>query len=340
MRILVTGGCGYIGSHVVNALLESGHEIVVLDHLREGHRGAVDASAVRIIEGDIADPQSVDEAIGDRPLDGVIHMAALCLVGESMRQPELYYDNNVVKTLRLLDLLGTRGVGRFVFSSTAAVYGDPVAGAGDSIDEDHRCLPTNVYGETKLVVERALSWYARRGDWKAISLRYFNAAGADASGRFGEDHDPETHLIPLICKAALGTIDHLQILGRDYPTPDGTCLRDYIHVSDLAAAHVLALEALAPESGRGELAVYNMGAETAVSVLEMIKAAGRVIGRPIPVEDAPRRPGDPPVLRASSARIRKDLGWKPTTSDLDTILRTAWRWHERCPGGFEGPALP
>ncbi|HEY3175165.1 MAG TPA: UDP-glucose 4-epimerase GalE [Candidatus Polarisedimenticolia bacterium] len=335
MRILVTGGAGYIGSHVVRHLKGAGHEPIVLDDLKEGHRAAVEG--VRLIQADIADRGAVESAFGAGPLDGVIHMAASCLVGESMQDPARYYDNNVNRTLRFLDMLAEGGVRRIVFSSTAAVYGDPLAAAGARspvpvITEEHPTAPTNVYGETKLVIERALGWLCARAGWRAISLRYFNAAGADPSGAIGEDHAPETHLIPLVMKAALGIIPHVTVQGRDYPTPDGTCLRDYIHVHDLASAHLLALEAL---SGGTGFAVYNLGAEKAVSVLELIEEARRVTGRPIPTLDGPRRPGDPAVLLASSDRIKRQLGWRPAHSDLATILSTAWTWHSTHPLGYK-----
>jgi UDP-glucose 4-epimerase len=333
MRILVTGGAGYIGSHVVRSLRRAGHEPVLLDDLKEGHREA--AAGAVLVQGDIADPAALDAALARGPADGVIHMAASCLVGESMQRPGLYYENNVVRTLRLLELLAARGVKRFVFSSTAAVYGEPDAASAGPITEDCSTDPTNVYGETKLAVEKALSWYCRRAGLRAISLRYFNAAGADPAGDIGEDHDPETHLIPLVLRAALGAIPYVEILGRDYPTPDGTCLRDYIHVNDLAAAHVAALSSLeGADTSDGALRVYNLGAQKASSVLEVIEAARRVTGRPIVTRDAPRRAGDPPVLLASSEKIRKELGWSPAMSDLDTILATAWKWHNGHPHGF------
>ena len=286
-----------------------------------------------LIESDISSPAGVADAYRGGSIDGVIHLAASCLVGESMQRPGLYYDNNVSRALRFLEDVAGRGVRRFIFSSTAAVYGDAVTSGGEPIREDHPRAPTNVYGETKLALERALDWYCRRTPMRAIALRYFNAAGADPAGDIGEDHEPETHLIPLIFKAALGSLPHVQILGRDYPTPDGTCLRDYSHVNDLADAHVLALRALDEGSAAG-LRAYNLGAERAHSVLEMVAAAGRVSGRPIPTLDAPRRPGDPPVLLASSDRARRELGWSPTHSSLERILATAWRWHSGHPDGY------
>ncbi len=335
MRIMVTGGAGYIGSHVLRALVAAGHDAVVLDDLREGHRQAlICGRPVPLAVGDIADPAVLDEALGSDPVDGVIHMAASCQVGESMKEPGRYFDNNVVRTLAMLDHLMRRGVSRFVFSSTAAVYGDPHPGSIEPIREDHPTRPTNVYGETKLAVERALDWYCRCAGVRAVSLRYFNAAGADPSGTIGEDHAVETHLIPLVLKAALGRVPHLTILGRDYPTPDGTCLRDYIHVTDLAAAHVLALGAIQGEGGPDRLRISNLGAGKAASVLEVIAAAARVTGREIPAVDGPRRAGDPPVLLASSGRIRSELGWKPVSSDLDAILTTAWNWHRAHPDGY------
>jgi len=338
MRILVTGGAGYIGSHVVRALLAAGHRAVVLDDLNEGHREALaGATGVPLVVGDFSDPARLDEVLGAGPVDGVIHMAASCLVGESMEKPGRYFDNNVIRTLTLLESLARKGVTRFVFSSTAAVYGDPHPGAIEPIGEDHPTRPTNVYGETKLAVERALDWYCRCVGMRAVSLRYFNAAGADPSGEIGEDHAVETHLIPLALRAALGKVPRVTILGRDYPTPDGTCLRDYVHVSDLASAHLLALEAIEAEGGTGRLRIYNLGAGKAVSVLDVIAAAARVAGRQIPTVDGARRPGDPPVLLASSARIRAELGWNPVLSDLDTILATAWGWHRAHPEGYAGP---
>ncbi|HZI95287.1 MAG TPA: UDP-glucose 4-epimerase GalE [Patescibacteria group bacterium] len=339
MRVLVTGGAGYIGSHVVRRLKDAGHEPFILDDLEEGHRFAV-AEGVDLTRGDIADAAALDQAIAGRGVDGVIHMAASCLVGESMERPARYYDNNVIRTLRLLENLAARGIGKFVFSSTAAVYGDPTGVPGEAnaaITEEQPCEPTNVYGETKLAVERALAWQVRGAGLKAVSLRYFNAAGADPSGDIGEDHEPETHIIPLVMRAALGLTPSVTILGRDYPTLDGTCLRDYIHVCDLAEAHLLALDALDRLEG---YRAYNLGAEKATSVLELIESARRITGCGIPVTDGPRRPGDPPRLLASSARIRKELGWKPRLSDLETILGTAWSWHRRHPNGFEAAPAP
>jgi len=334
MRVLVTGGAGYIGSHIVRRLVAGGHEPVVLDDLSEGHAAALPGGGrVTLVQGDMADPASLDKAMAGGRLDAAIHMAASCLVGESMRQPGRYYDNNVTRTLKLLQHLIERGTTRVVFSSTAAVYGEPGAGTAP-ITETQRCVPTNVYGETKLAIERALHWHARAGLLRAVSLRYFNAAGADTSGEIGEDHREETHLIPIVMAVALGRAREVTILGEDYPTPDGTCLRDYIHVSDLAAAHILALKAM--ESETSELRIYNLGAQSAVSVLALIEQARRVTGRPIPARAGARRPGDPPALLASSEKIRAELGWAPEHSSLETILRTAWNWHREHPGGYAG----
>jgi len=326
MHILVTGGAGYIGSHTVLELVKRGHRLVVLDNLSTGHRAAV--RGVELVQGDTSDTVLLKELFGKHKIEAVVHFAASSLVGESMRQPAGYYHNNVVKGLALLDAMAESGVSLLVFSSTAAVYGEPVA---VPISEEHPTVPTNPYGATKLALEGAMRWYGEAYGLRFASLRYFNAAGADLSGEIGEDHDPETHLIPLVLKSAMGLIPHLEIYGTDYPTPDGTCLRDYIHVSDLAAAHALALDALAAGSPS---AVYNLGNGNGYSVLEVIKTAEEVVGRPIKVKYGPRRPGDPAALVAGSGKIINELGWQPRFAGLKTIIETAWRWHSGHPAGY------
>lgn len=326
MNILVTGGAGYIGSHTVLELINRNHRVVVLDNLSKGHRAAL--GGVELVHGDTSDTVLLKELFKKHRIEAVVHFAASSLVGESVRQPADYYHNNVVKGLALLDAMAESGVQCLVFSSTAAVYGEPVE---VPIPEEHPTVPTNPYGATKLALEGAMGWYGRAYGLRCASLRYFNAAGAVPSGEIGEDHDPETHLIPLVLKSAMGLIPHLEIYGTDYPTPDGTCVRDYIHVSDLAAAHALALDALA--SGT-PAAVYNLGNGNGYSVLEVIKTAEKVVGRPIKVKYGPRRPGDPAALVASSRRIMDELGWQPRFADLTTIIETAWRWHSGHPAGF------
>ncbi|MGD8375631.1 MAG: UDP-glucose 4-epimerase GalE, partial [Acidobacteriota bacterium] len=294
MQVLVTGGAGYIGSHIVRLLVQRGNAVVVLDDLREGHREAV--GDVPFVEGSFDQRAALEEARRRVPFDAVIHMAAHCLVGESVVDPVKYYRNNVIAPLVMLEHLRDLGTSRLVFSSSAAVYGAPEE---TPIPETHACLPTNPYGETKLAFERALAWYGRPYEIAGISLRYFNAAGASPAGGIGEDHAPETHLVPRVLAVALGGADRLLIHGGDFPTPDGTCVRDYVHVDDLAMAHVLALEAL--ESGEPGGA-FNLGTGRGHSVLEVVETARRVTGRPIPVEIGPRRPGDPPTLVASAER--------------------------------------
>lgn len=316
MRVLVTGGAGYVGSVVVEELLEAGAEkVVVLDDLSKGHADAV-VEPAELVRGDIADRALITRLCRDHGLDSAVHLAASSLVGESVTDPRKYYQNNVVKGLALLDALLEADVRKFVFSSTAAVYGHPKR---IPIEEDAPTIPTNPYGETKLAFERALSWYAGAYGLRFVSLRYFNAAGATA--RCGERHDPETHLIPIVLDVALGKRSHVGIFGDDWPTADGTCIRDYVHVSDLGRAHVLALADM-PEGGR----FYNLGCEGGYSVRQVIETAERITGRPIPVRIEPRRAGDPPVLVASSARIRQELGWVPTREALDRIIGDAWRW--------------
>ncbi|ACL70813.1 UDP-glucose 4-epimerase GalE [Halothermothrix orenii] len=324
MNILVTGGAGYIGSHVVKSLFEAGYNVVTLDNLEKGHREAVLGG--EFIKGDLKDRELLDSIMKDYEIDGVIHLAAHSLVGESMENPGKYYKNNVSNGLNLLEAMVDNDVKYLVFSSTAAVYGEP---REVPITEDHPTAPTNTYGESKLFFEKMMKRYDEIYGLKYVSLRYFNAAGADLSGKIGEDHDPETHLIPIVLQKALGLRDKLYIFGNDYPTRDGTCIRDYIHVNDLADAHVLAIEGLT----RGlESRIYNLGNGEGYSVKEVIETASRVIGKPIEAGVGDRRPGDPAVLVASSDKIKEELGWDPQYPDLETIIETAWQWHKR--GGF------
>jgi UDP-glucose 4-epimerase len=318
MRVLVTGGAGYIGSVVTEELVASGHEVVVYDDLSKGHRDAVIEEAA-FVEGDLLDRQALVGALRDNAIEAVVHMAARSLVGESVTEPGKYYQTNVTGGLVLLDAMRETGVKPIVFSSTAAVYGAPEK---QPIEETAKVAPTNPYGETKLAFERALRWYDEAYGVRYVSLRYFNAAGATA--RSGERHDPETHLIPLVLKVAQGELACVTVFGEDYPTKDGTCVRDYIHVSDLARAHVLSLEMLARG---GKSAIYNLGCGgEGYTVREVIDVAREVTGKDIPVRMGPRRAGDPAVLVASSARIKSELGFAPTQQDLREIIASAWRW--------------
>lgn len=332
MDVLVSGGAGYIGSFIVHLLRSRGDRVIVLDDLSEGHRRSVGGED--LVVGDIVDPAAVDRALSMGNVRAVVHMAGSALVGESMHDPALYYENNVVKSIAFLNLLRARGVDRMVFSSSAAVYGDPIA---IPITEVHPTSPTNTYGETKLAFEKVLSWYGQAYGFRSISLRYFNAAGGDVpAGALGEDHDPETHLVPNVLRAAEGIIPHVEIYGTDYPTEDGTCMRDYIHVIDLAEAHLLALQALdRPDLAERPARAYNLGADRAASVREVIAVASEVSGKAIKVKEGPRRAGDPAVLVSSSKKIRRDLGWEPRFSDLRTILDTALSWHRAHPQGWE-----
>ncbi len=323
--VLVTGGAGYIGSHTVKLLRRAGYDVVVYDDLSAGHRAA--AGPGPFVQGDIHDGERLRGVMREYRVRAVVHFAAWLTVSDSVRDPRGYYWNNVVGSLVLLDAMVAEGVAQLVFSSSAAVFGEPVE---TPITEGHPCRPINPYGETKLAVERALPYYARAYGLRSIALRYFNAAGADPEGELGEDHDPETHLIPRAIDAALGG-PPLEVFGDDYPTPDGTCLRDYVHVTDLADAHVRALAAL--ERG-ADPAAYNLGAGRAVSVKEVIAAVERVTGRRVAWEVGPRRPGDPSVLMASCAAIQRDLGWQPRYGDLDTIVGTAWAWRRDHPLGY------
>ena len=317
MRILVTGGAGYVGGTVAQLLLDRGHQVVIYDNLCHGHRSLVPKGA-EFVEGDLADGAAAEKVL-HTGIDGVMHFAALIEAGESMKKPEIYFRNNTASTLTLLEAMLAAGINRLVFSSTAAVYGEPEL---TPIREDAALRPTNAYGESKLLVEQMLSWLNRIHGFRYASLRYFNVAGA-IEGR-GEAHEPESHIIPLILDVALGRRQSIKVFGQDYPTPDGTCIRDYIHVQDLAQAHLLAFEGL---KGRDKL-IYNLGNGVGFSVREVIESARRVTGRPIPVEECPRRPGDPAVLIASSERISQELGWKPKYTRLDDIIETAWKWHQ------------
>ena len=319
MDILVCGGAGYVGAHAACHLAGLGHRVTVLDNLSTGHRAAVRWG--ELIEADLLDPAALDAAL-DRPVDAVMHFCAKSLVGESVQDPYGYYRNNVTGTLNLLEAMRRRGVDRLVFSSTAAIFGNPVS---DTIDEDHPKAPINPYGDSKWMVERMLADAARAYGLRSVSLRYFNAAGAAPGHGIGESHTPETHLIPNVFRAILGTGPALKVFGDDYPTRDGTCIRDYVHVLDLASAHALALDWMQAHEGAH---VFNLGNGAGFSVREVIGAAERVAGVPVPHTMAERRAGDPAVLVASSQRARDQLGWQPRHADLDDILRSAWAWHQ------------
>jgi UDP-glucose 4-epimerase len=321
VKILVTGGAGYIGSVCVEDLLNRGHDVTVFDNLTEGHRKAVDQRA-KFVQGDLADKAGVSQVIGTEQPAAVMHFAAKALVGESMQNPSKYFFNNVSCGLNLLDAMVEHGVKRFVFSSTCATYGIPEA---IPIDELAPQKPVNPYGESKLIFEKILRWYDQIHSLVFASLRYFNAAGATEA--FGEDHRIETHLIPCVLQVPLGKREHAQVFGTDYPTPDGSCIRDYIHVADLAQAHALALEV--KESG-----FFNLGIGGGVSVLEVIEACRKVTGKDIPIVNQSRRPGDPPRLIASAQKAREVLGWRPQFEQITDIVSSAWNWHLRHPKGY------
>ncbi|MBP2654149.1 MAG: galE [Firmicutes bacterium] len=327
MSVLVTGGAGYIGSHTVRELIAAKLNVIVYDNLSTGHQEAV-PEGVLFVRGDIHDGQLLARTMKEYEVDSVVHFAAASLVGESMTQPSKYYNNNVAGTLALLDAMLAAEVGQIVFSSTAAVYGEP---EGWPITEAAAVSPTNVYGRTKLMIEQMLADYSRAYKLAYVSLRYFNAAGAAEGGKIGEDHSPETHLIPLILKTALGKRSSIDVYGTDYATPDGTCIRDYIHVVDLADAHVKAVGHLA---AGGASRVYNLGSENGYSVKAVIERAKLVTGVDFSVREAERRAGDPAVLVASSARIADELGWKPRSSELEAIIGSAWEWHRSHPEGY------
>jgi UDP-glucose 4-epimerase len=318
-RILVCGGAGYIGSHMVRLLVERGFEVVVFDDLSTGHREAVNGN--RLVEGDVRDSRALDTLFGDFQFAAVMHFCAKSLVGESVERPLEYYDNNVSGTISLLQAMQRHSVEKLVFSSTAAIFGEPVS---EFIDESHPTAPVNPYGRSKLMVERLLADVCAASGLRAVSLRYFNAAGASMAGGIGESHDPETHLIPNVLKAAAGSGRRLKVFGDDYDTRDGTCIRDYIHVDDLARAHLAALEFMGREKGSH---AFNLGSGQGFSVLEVIEASGRVVGSEVPYDFVDRRLGDPAVLVASSSLAAANLGWRAEIADLEEIIGSAWRWH-------------
>ena len=321
MKILVTGGAGYIGSHAVKVLLNKGYDVIVVDNLATGHVGAVDERA-KLYIGDIADEEFMGKVFSENEIVGVIHFAAFSLVGESMTNPYKYYENNVSKTNHLLKAMVEHKVMNLVFSSTAATYGEPEK---TPIYESDQQIPTNVYGQTKLAMEHMIKWYGKAHGLNNVALRYFNVAGAIEDGSIGEAHNPETHLIPIILQVANGKRPKISVFGDDYNTKDGTCIRDYIHVLDLCEAHVLALEYLINGNPSDN---FNLGSGEGFTVLEMIEAARRVTGHPIPAEIAPRRAGDPAVLIANSDKARKVLGWVPTRENIEVMIRDAWCWEQ------------
>ena len=327
MAILVLGGAGYIGSHTVYELIDAGKEVVIADNLETGHIEAVHPKA-KFYQGDIRDRAFVDSVFDNEQIDGVIHFAANSLVGESMTNPLKYYDNNLCGTKVLLESMVAHGIDKIVFSSTAATYGEPER---VPILETDRTEPTNCYGETKLSMEKMFKWTGLAHGLRFVSLRYFNACGAHVSGKIGEAHNPESHLIPLILQVPNGKRDFISIFGDDYDTKDGTCIRDYIHVTDLALAHILAMDYL---MNSGESNIFNLGNGVGFTVKEVIDTAREVTGHPIPAKTTPRRAGDPAQLIASSEKARRVLGWHPEHADLREIIETAWNWHKNHPNGF------
>jgi len=327
LKVLVIGGAGYIGSHAVRLLARSGHDVWVYDNLSFGHRQAVPSG--RLIEGDLSDRPRLVAAMREHEIDAVMHFAAFAFVGESVVDPAKYYQNNIVGSLNLLEAMREAGVMRIVFSSTTATYGEPEK---MPITEDAPQRPINPYGFSKLVIEQAMADYALAYELEYAALRYFNAAGASPDGDLGEDHDPETHLIPLILQVALGQRSHITIYGDDYPTPDGTCIRDYVHVDDLSTAHLAALERLQPGCGLQ----LNLGTGRGHSVREVVEACRRVTGHAIPSQMGLRRPGDPPELLADSSKAQQVLAWRPQYNDIESIVRTAWKWHSTHPRGYRG----
>ena len=324
MKILVTGGAGYIGSATAAGLIQAGHTVTVLDSLVHGHRAAV-PEAADFIQADLSDQGALISLLTNQPFDAVVHFAAYIEAGESMENPGKYFQNNLCNAIGLIEAAVRVGIDRFVLSSTAGVY----ASSDAPLDEDSSISPTSVYGQTKWMVEQTLEWYRRIHGLHFAALRYFNAAGA--LPHHGEDHHPESHLIPLVLRVALDQRESISIYGNDYPTPDGTCIRDYIHIADLVSAHLLALDALGAE----DRLIYNLGNGAGYSVREVIETARRITGHPIPAVEAPRRPGDAARLVASSQRIRRELGWKPNIPDLKDIIASAWEWHRTHPQGYE-----
>ncbi|MCU9615135.1 UDP-glucose 4-epimerase GalE [Caldibacillus lycopersici] len=328
MSILVLGGAGYIGSHAVYQLIDRGYDVVVVDNLQTGHEKAIHPKA-KFYRGDARDRAFLKNVFSSEKIDGVIHFAANSLVGESMANPLKYYDNNVYGTQILLESMIEANVKYIVFSSTAATYGEPEV---VPITEEMPTVPTNTYGETKLAMEKMMKWCEAAFGLKFVALRYFNVAGARTTGEIGEDHDPETHLIPVVLETALGKREHITVFGEDYPTEDGTCIRDYIHVEDLIDAHILALNYL--QDG-GESNVFNLGSNQGFSVNEIIEMARKVTGKEIPAKVGERRAGDPSVLIASSEKAKKVLGWNPTKTNIEQIIKDAWQWHSNHPNGYE-----
>lgn len=329
MTILITGGAGYIGSHATKYFLDKGEAVIVCDNLQTGHKASLDTSRVMTYKVDLRDKDEIDILFKENDIEGVIHFAANSLVGESMEKPYEYFDNNVYGLLCLLDVMRRNGVDKIIFSSSAAVYGEPER---VPIYEEDKSSPANPYGETKLMMEKTMKWFDSAYGIKYVSLRYFNACGADQSGEIGEDHNPESHLIPLILQVPLGKRDKIYIFGDDYPTADGTCIRDYVHVNDLADAHYRAFEYL---RNGGDSEILNLGSGRGFSVKEIIDAARDVTGHRIPAEIAPRRAGDPAILIASSEKAKRVLGWKPKYYDINKIIADAWNWHSKHPNGYE-----
>jgi UDP-glucose 4-epimerase len=324
LKVLITGGAGYIGATAVRLLVKHGHEVTALDNLSQGHREAVPAQA-RLVIADLSDRETLSTLFQESHFDAVMHFAAFAVVGESMKFPERYFRNNVTNSLNLLECCAANKVSRFVLSSTAAIFGDPQT---PLIEESSAKAPLNPYGESKLQVEAMLRWFQQIHGVRFATLRYFNVAGAWDG--HGEHHDPESHLIPIVLQVAMGKRPSVSVFGTNYPTPDGTCIRDYVHIYDLAMAHLLVMEALKEREGLA----YNLGNGNGFSVRQVIEAARKITGHPIPVIESPRRPGDPPILVASSERIGKELGWKPKYATLESIMHTAWDWHREHPNGY------